>query len=86
MNTAGLLIAGWAMAGALVIGWALFRFDKWAQSRLDEVDDWMDLTDAVTEARQRHPASRSAGLFVCDRCQRPAVGHPGEHICPRVGA
>ena len=78
MNTAGLLIAGWAMAGALVIGWALFRFDKWAQSRLDEVDDWMDLTDAVAARPPR------AGEYVCPQCRRCTVGHPGEHICQVV--
>lgn len=87
MNTAALIIAGWAMAAALAIGWVLFRIDKWAQSRIDEVDDWVDLTDALADARRRHPATRTAGdRFVCQRCAEYTVGHPLEHICGRVGA
>ena len=56
MNTAGLIVAAWAMAGALLIGWALFRLDKWAGRRMDEVDAWVELH----EARRRHPATRLA--------------------------
>lgn len=83
MNTAGLIVAVWAMAGALLIGWALFRLDKWAGRRMDEVDAWVELH----EARRRHPATRTAGdRYVCQVCAEYTVGHPGEHICKRVGA
>ena len=80
------IVGVFALLGATGVGWVLFRLDKWASGRMDEIDDWLELHDAVqAEDRARHPAVRARvmtmGDIYCPQCRSTFAGPRAEHLC-----
>ena len=86
ISTGAAIVGVLALLGAAGVGWLLFTLDRYASGRMDEVDDWLELHDAVqAEDRARHPAVRARvmtmGDIYCPQCRDTFAGPPREHMC-----